>query len=286
MKKFAAVAGKIALSFIVVLLISVVVGIVYTIIAVASGTGLEDIQSASQDNLWMQIIQTILFTASAFGMYALFERKKRWPLGLRQPDGGVMLVHGMLAGIVLISLSAVIIWAFGGVSWTSGEWNADLTAALLKGLVLFIFVAVSEEVYSRGYVQGLLRYHYGSKAAIIVTSLLFALLHGMNPGILDSPWPIINLILAGLIFGIARELTGGLWWPIGMHLTWNYLQGNIYGFNVSGTTVDDSILYTTDKGPAWLSGASFGIEGSLISIIMLLFGITAVYFLYRRKNRA
>ncbi|GGG91072.1 CPBP family intramembrane glutamic endopeptidase [Paenibacillus radicis (ex Gao et al. 2016)] len=286
MKTFAAVAGKIALSFIVVLLVSVIVGIVYTIIVVASGTGVEDIESASQNSLWIQIIQTILFIASALGMYALFERKKKWALGLRQQDGGVMLVHGLLAGILLISLSAVLIWAFGGISWTSGEWNSQLTKALLKGLLLFIFVAVSEEVYSRGYVQGLIRYHYGSKAAIIVTSLLFALLHSMNPGIFESPLPIINLILAGVIFGIARELTGGLWWPIGMHLTWNYLQGNIYGFNVSGTIMDDSILYATDKGPAWLSGASFGIEGSLISIIMLLAGITAVYFLYRRKSRA
>ncbi|MUT68763.1 CPBP family intramembrane glutamic endopeptidase [Paenibacillus sp. NEAU-GSW1] len=286
MKTHASVTGKILLSFLVAFIAMIIIGVIYAIVAVSSGQKLTDITASAENSLFMGIAQTAFFAASALGMYALFERKKGWALGLRQNNGLSQAVQGLIAGIILITISAVLIWAFGGISWETSDFNKDVAVSLLQGLLLFVCVAVSEEIYSRGYIQGLLRYHYGSKAAIMVSAVLFTLLHSMNPGMFESPLPFLNLLLAGIILALARELTGGLWWPIGLHLTWNYLQGNVYGFKVSGKEMESAVLTATDNGPAWLSGGSFGIEGSLVSVVVLVLGTLCVAYIYRKPNAA
>lgn len=261
-----------------------IIGVIYAVIGLVSGMDQSDLDIFIDNSVLMNYVSILLFIVSAFAMHAFYERKKGWAFGLKQRNGGLFAVHGALAGIILISLSGVLIWVFGGVSWKASEWNQELTLSLLEGILFYTAVAVSEEIYSRGYLQGLLRYHYGATAAIIVSSVLFALLHSMNPGAFESPLPMMNLLLAGIIMALARELTGGLWWPIGLHLTWNYFQGYVYGFNVSGKDSIPSILRTIDNGPAWLSGGAFGIEGSFISVVMLVLGTIGVYAFYMKNN--
>ena len=284
MKTHAAVAGKILLSYVFVFGFMIVIGIAYAIIALVSGKDINEFMDSVDSGMATHYIQIVLFIASAYMMYAIFERKKGWTIGLKQQSGMRLTLQGALSGIILISLAAGLIGLFGGVSWEIAQWDREMAAGLLSGLFLFIGVAVSEEIFSRGYVQGLLRYHYNAATAIIVSSILFALMHSLNPGMFDSPLPILNLLLAGIIMAVARELTGGLWWPIGLHLTWNYFQGYIYGFKVSGTDSLTSILTTTEHGPAWISGGAFGIEGSIFSVLMLILGTLGVYRLFRGKQ--
>jgi len=285
-KKHGAIWGKIALSFVMVMIVMTIGIMIMTIVTLSTGASAEEAAASIGDSNIVKYLQCILFIAGAYTMYAIFERKKGWTIGLKQQHGLPNLIYGALAGIILVTLSALAIRLFGGVSWESAAWDKELTLSLVEGFLLFSAVAISEEIYSRGYIQGLLRFHYGTTAAIIISSLLFALLHGMNQGVFSTPIPFINLILAGVIMALARELTGGLWWPIGLHLTWNFFQGYIYGFNVSGVVLPHSVLRTADNGPAWLSGGTFGIEGSLFSVILLILGIVGVYFLYRKKAKA
>lgn len=285
MKTHASVLGKIVLSFVMVMVGMAIISFIFAVVGVALGKDLAELENSIGENLLIQYLQMFLFIASSYAMYAFFERKKGWSFGLKQQRSAAFALHGAVAGIILISVSAVLIWVFGGIAWQAAVWEQDMLIPMLKGAVLFVGVAVSEEIYSRGYIQGLLRYHYGKTAAIIVSSILFALLHSLNPGVFSSPLPIANLIMAGVIMAVAREVTGGLWWPIGLHLTWNYFQGYIYGFNVSGTVPDHSLLSTTDQGPAWLSGGIFGIEGSALTVAVLILGTIAVYALYRNRNK-
>jgi len=285
-KTHAAVAGKIILSFVSVIILGILAVIIFTVAALLSGSDLDGFAASMENNSALQYIQICLFIASAYGMYALFERKKGWSIGLKQKTGAKEFLIGALSGIILISLSALIIIILDGASWERTVWDREVVQSLLLGLLLFSAVSLSEEIYSRGYIQGLLKYHYGSTVAIIVSSLLFTLLHSMNQSMFSTPIPFINILLAGIIMALARELTGGLWWPIGLHLTWNFFQGYVYGFNVSGTELPPSILRTIDKGPAWLSGGPFGIEGSIIAVMMLLIGIAGLYFYYSKKPKA
>jgi membrane protease YdiL (CAAX protease family) len=150
-------------------------------------------------------------------------------------------------------------------------------------LLSFTAVAINEELFSRGYVQGLIKYHFNTKAAVIVSSLLFALLHSFNPGVFNNPLPLLNLLLAGVLLGVSREVSGGLWMPIGIHLTWNFFQGNVYGFAVSGLEVE-SVIRLEQTGNAIISGGSFGAEGSLLTSLILIVGTYGVYKYYHAKK--
>ncbi|MGO4274434.1 lysostaphin resistance A-like protein, partial [Paenibacillus sp. TAF58] len=146
--------------------------------------------------------------------------------------------------------------------------------------LLFVGVAVNEELFARGYLQGLVKIRFGTISGITVSTVVFAFLHTFNPGMWNSPLPILNLLLAGLLFALSREYSGGLWMPMGMHLSWNFFQGCIFGFEVSGTPMS-SLMKTEIQGASLISGADFGAEGSLVTTIILILGIVLITTYYR-----
>ena len=229
----------------------------------------------------LMISQPLAYLAAIWLMLLMFDRKRQWTLGFRDKQGGQHLLSGMLVGIVLMSAAFLLIWLAGGLQPLALNWNAEVARSLAVWFIFFIFVAVNEEVVARGYVQGLLKARLGVTAGIIGNSLIFAALHLANSGVLDSPIPLLNLFLAGVLMALAREQTGSLWAPIGIHLTWNFFQGNLYGFAVSGMDTPTLISIKT-QGPGWLNGSSFGAEGSLIGLLVLIAGI--LYYIFRLRK--
>lgn len=215
--------------------------------------------------------------------YMIFERKNKWSLGIQQPDALRRLIQGLAVGILLISVSFLAIWLFNGLHINTIQYDSETLKAVVISLGLFILVALSEELLFRGYIQGLLRNHYGANIAIIHSSILFALLHMMNPGILSTPFTLINIFLVGLFFAVTREITGGIWLAIGFHLTWNFFQGNIYGFAVSGTD-SKTIISITSQGNSFISGGDFGAEGSMIATVILL--IACIIVIRKRRSKS
>jgi membrane protease YdiL (CAAX protease family) len=110
--------------------------------------------------------------------------------------------------------------------------------------------------------------------ALLLTSVLFSLMHGFNP---EIGWlGFANIFLAGLWLGIARVITGTLWLAIGLHTGWNFFLGSVFGFPVSGI-YERSVLITETDGPAVLTGGAFGPEGGLLATVVLLLGAGALY---------
>ncbi|WP_274365437.1 CPBP family intramembrane glutamic endopeptidase [Paenibacillus thermotolerans] len=237
----------------------------------------------------LNTIVNTLGSASAIGaallMYAAFEKKAGWPLGLRQLGAFRKLAQGLGLGILLISVGFLIILGLGGVRITGTAFDSAVVQGLLLDLILFITVGFSEEIFSRGYTYGLVRHHYGAVWATVVSSVLFALLHSMNPAVWDSAFPMLNLFLAGVLLALLREWSGGLWVPIGMHITWNFFQGDVYGMAVSGT--ETSSIVRLEQWNAFVSGGAFGLEGSFADTLVSLAAIgVLVLVLRRRKARA
>lgn len=230
--------------------------------------------------LWAQITG---FISGVLVSYAIFERRKAWALGLHTRGLGRRFSEGFAAGALLITISCAGIWLLGGINIQTGSWTPGLGLELLSGFLLFIGVAVNEELFARGYLQGLVKAQFGGRAAVAVSTLFFALLHSFNPGMWSSPMPFINLLLAGLLFGLSRELSGGLWMPIGLHLSWNFIQGCVFGFQVSGTPMP-SIVQAHAQGSELLSGGSFGAEGSLVTTVILLLGMAGLSAYYKKSN--
>jgi len=286
------IVGKLALIMLAAALFSALFALVPVILDVVRNPGLsiKDIDAIEADPwvargmLWAQMIG---FVAAVALMFGAFERRRGWKLGFRLEGCLVRLAEGLGLGFGLITLSFLLIWLCGGVRVVSYDWTPGLLGELLGGLLLFAGVALNEELFSRGYVQGLLSHRFGPLWGIGLSTLLFALLHAFNPGVWASPLPFINLCLAGLLLGLAREVSGSLWMPLGLHLFWNYFQGYVYGFKVSGLELTTWLRLETG-GPAFVSGGAFGAEGSLVTAVVLAAGITllAARYPYRRVRPA
>ncbi|MFC5447921.1 CPBP family intramembrane glutamic endopeptidase [Paenibacillus aestuarii] len=268
-----------------IVIITIILSVAAAVIAVLRQPALEvSIHAVASDPffvkaaLWAQMIG---FIAGVWLAFAIFERKKGWFMGFRDHRFARHIAEGIAAGALFITLSCAFIWALGGVKLSTVPLHAAIAQEMIWGFLLFIAVAVNEEMFARGYLQGLIRARFGVVAGVTVSTIFFAFLHSFNPGMWTTPLPIMNLLLAGLLFGVSRELSGSLWMPIGMHLSWNFLQGNVYGFDVSGTQVA-SLLSIEQTGPAILSGGSFGAEGSLATTIVLLLGIGMIT-MYHKK---
>lgn len=102
----------------------------------------------------------------------------------------------------------------------------------MAGFLLYVFVALTEELLVRGYVLSNLMDSMDKYWALVISSVIFSILHGGNP---SFGWlPALELFLAGILFGIPYLYTQNLWFPIALHFSWNFFQGTVLGFKVSG----------------------------------------------------
>ncbi|MDF2645320.1 MAG: family intrarane metalloprotease [Paenibacillus sp.] len=282
------IVGKVLLTLVFIVVITVLLSIAAAVVAILrhpalgiSMAGVAEDPFFIKAALWAQIIG---FISGVVLSYAIFERRKGWTLGLHSHLLGRRFGEGFAAGALLIMISSAGIWLLGGIKIVSFQWTGTLGFELAWGFLLFAGVAVNEELFARGYLQGLVKERFGAISGITVSTVVFAFLHTFNPGMWSSPLPILNLLLAGLLFAISREYSGGLWMPIGMHLSWNFFQGCIIGFEVSGTPMS-SLIKTEIQGASLISGGDFGAEGSLVTTIILVLGIVLISTYYQRRAR-
>ena len=122
----------------------------------------------------------------------------------------------------------------------------------------------------RGYILKNLCESFNKYIALIFSSMVFMLMHIGNPNI--SVLSVINLFLAGIFLGIYCIHKNNLWFPIGAHFTWNYFQGPIFGFEVSGNKVK-SLFNQNLIGSDIITGGEFGFEGSILLTFLMIIGI-------------
>jgi hypothetical protein len=182
---------------------------------------------------------------------------------LRGQDALRNLGLGVLAGALLFS-AVVGVAALLGVYRITGEGDSSrfvlqlITAGLMPGFV--------EELAVRGIVFRWLEEFAGSWAALVITSALFGLMHISNP---SATWfsSFAIAVEAGILLGGAYMLTRSLWLPMGLHAAWNVTQGAVFDIPVSGNPAY-GLVEAKLSGPALLSGGGFGLEASVIALMM------------------
>ncbi|HZK34024.1 MAG TPA: type II CAAX endopeptidase family protein, partial [Bacillota bacterium] len=282
------ILGKILLLVVIfvglLLVLSALIGVGIGLLAVAMGKELTKANLMYFAEKAGLIVQPTIMIGAVLLTYLIFDKKKGLYLGWKQKSWWGLGLQGCLWGIAFVTTSFLLVLAMQGLVINDISFNMDLLSSLLYPFILFIGVAISEEYLSRGYLHSLIKRDFGARASILVNSILFALLHITNPSILQSPLPLINLFLAGILFGVAREATGGLWLPIGIHFTWNLFMGNVYGVSVSGMEIGDSIIRSQPSGHPIISGGDFGLEGSIItSIVLIAYSLVIWKCYYKRK---
>jgi hypothetical protein len=158
-----------------------------------------------------------------------------------------------------------------------------LPSEILLSFGLFIFVAIAEELLLRGYILNNLMTSFNKNTALVISSIVFSLLHAANPGF--NLIGMFGLFIAGLFFGLGYIYTKGLWFPIALHFSWNFFQGTIFGFNVSGKDTYSLIITKNNAFNIW-NGGSFGFEASLLSILFQIIAISILVIIFKPRLRS
>ncbi|MCM3872672.1 MAG: CPBP family intramembrane metalloprotease [Pyrinomonadaceae bacterium] len=188
---------------------------------------------------------------------------------------------GTAIGIASLALAAGLAAAGGGLRFTfstAGIFPHVAKTLVLSG-VLFIIAALAEEALFRGYpLQTLTRARF-AVLGVLLTSVPFAAVHLQNPNV-AAGFTFVNTALAGVWLAMAYLRTRSLWFPLGVHWSWNWALGSLFGLPVSGITriAPHPLLQGTDLGPAWLTGGSYGIEGGLACTVTL---VISTIFIWR-----
>lgn len=228
----------------------------------------------------------------------LFDSRPLSHLGLRVDrewwlDLGFGLVLGslLMSAIFLIELAAGWV-TFRGALETTRE-GAPFFPIILAPMVGWVCLGLHEELVFRGYqltnmAEGLNFSRFGPRGAIVLalvlSSFLFGVFHVWNPN--ASVLSTINLTLwGGLLLGFGYVLTGRLALPMGLHIAWNFFEGNVFGFPVSGWgTLGATFLSIEQSGPPLFTGGAFGPEAGLLTIAASILGVWMIVLWVRART--
>lgn len=197
------------------------------------------------------------------------------------PKGmGRQLGLGLLMGVGLYSACELILMALGIYRIT----GLNPLRVVIPAIAMALSSGIFEELLFRGVLFRSVETWFGSWAALVVSSLVFGLTHLMNPhGTIEGA--LFIAVEAGILLAAAYMLTQGLWLGIGFHVAWNYTQSAIFSGVVSGNEPARGLIRSTVRGPDLLTGGSFGVESSVISLVLCTStGIVLAVMAARRGN--
>ena len=187
------------------------------------------------------------------------------------------LAQGTLLGGGMMTIIFVTEYSFGLVVFSFKPLTLVEVARLFGASgVIFVVGAFGEELLFRGYLFQTMVEGTGKIIAVLVFAAFFGFAHSSNPNV--TFFSLVNVAFAGIWLSIAYFKTRSLWFPIGLHFSWNFLQNHIFSFPVSGIQFTKFQLgVLVQSGPNWLTGGSFGPEGGALTTVMLILAGAFIY---------
>jgi uncharacterized protein len=229
-----------------------------------------------------ECIQIISLTVALAVMSAI-ERRPLLSFGLQGPAGWTRFGSGLICGFVAVSLTVSLLMQMRVLTLDAPSENGAVvwSRALAWGGI-FLLVGFFEESALRGYLQYTLGRGIGFWWSAILLSILFAGVHGSNPG--ETP---VGLISAGgfaLVLCLSLWYTGSLFWAIGFHAAWDWGESYFYGTSDSGTVVDHRFFTAHPLGNVLLSGGKTGPEGSVLVLVLLVVAAVLMRLWWGRRT--
>jgi membrane protease YdiL (CAAX protease family) len=182
---------------------------------------------------------------------------------------------GTLIGAVPVSLlvGLALLAGYGTISPSSFA-PASLAAGLLPMLLAGFVLAAWEEFVLRGYLLRQLSIGLNPMAGVVITGVLFGLMHSGNPG---ANWQgLLYTAIGGILMGLWMVRSGSLWLLIGYHFGWNATASALFGLELSGFEEGYSVFVSSLSGPQWLTGGDYGFEASLPAVIFEVLALSVV----------
>ncbi len=232
-----------------------------------------------------QVIEGVAVTASVWIARRYLDKRSFLSLGLTKERGaGRDLLAGILIAGVMMDFIFLLYLLFGWTQAIAYAWQeipaADIGLALLLWAVIFLIVGWNEELWVRGYILQTLVDGTNVPWAVFLSSVIFGLLHLGNPNL--TPASLLGLLVAGVFLALPWVWTRRLWLSIGLHIGWNFFEGTVFGFPVSG---QDSfrLIRPLIRGPELWTGGAFGPEAGLVLLPAILLG-TLLVWAYTRST--
>ena len=214
----------------------------------------------------------------------VIEKNSLSTLGFVKRNWLKYLAWGILLSLLQMGVIALVYQVCGIGTFELNELSLEPILFILGLFPFWLLQGGTEEVATRGWLLTRIAARTNLPLAIGISSSLFGILHLGNSGVTFIS--LLNIVLDGVLAGLLLIYTDSIWLVVAQHGTWNYVQGNLLGFQVSGTGADASIFsFTMGSGPDWLTGGEFGAEGSIITTLVLLVSVVIVYRLGERREK-
>lgn len=216
-----------------------------------------------------------------------FEKRPLWTLGFERAGALAKYARGFVVGFGLFALSLGLSGALGWLTPDASRAPFDGWAALGGVFVVALGWAVqgaAEETLLRGWLLNVIGARYRPWLGVLLSSLVFAILHGLNPNL--NPFSLLNLFLFGTFTALYALWEKSLWGVCAAHTAWNWAQGNVFGLPVSGLSEAGPILWNwQEAGPDTFTGGAFGPEGGLAVTVVLAAACLALVWLGRHPSQ-
>lgn len=225
----------------------------------------ESVQIRFKDNPPLAIAAILAMGLLAIAIYVgygrIIERRDVSELSLprsgREWSAGALLGAGLYTACVLVLMALGVYRIDGLNAWTF----------LLPAAAMALKSGLFEELVFRGVLFRSIEDMFGSWISIVVSSFVFGFLHLLNPAGTIGGAAYIS-IEAGLLLAAAYLVTRRLWMCIGFHMAWNYFQSGVFSGVVSGGVNDPGLIRDTLEGSVLLTGGSFGMEQSVVALVL------------------
>ena len=186
---------------------------------------------------------------------------------------------GLVIGALLMCAIIAILALIGSYHVVDIGWSTGVLAGLGAG----VLAGFTEEILFRGILLRLIEGWLGTWWALAITSFLFGISHLGNAH--ATVFGAVAIALeAGILLGACYLLTRRLWLAIGVHAAWNFVQGGIFGSDISGTGSGRGLIEARFTGPDLLTGGVMGIEASVVAVIVCTAAGLAMLLAIRRRG--
>lgn len=238
---------------------------------------LSKISSARIDLNTMIVLEysMIIFMAILLWLFMKFiDKQPLVQIGLQTKGRLKEFNYGILLGFIIMTTAFLFLLSINEIVFNNFSFSLD---KVLLSVILFVGVSVFEEVVFRGYLLKNLLESFNPFVALFISSIFFSLIHGSNPNV--TTLGLCNIFLAGFFLGASYVFTKNLWFPIGLHFSWNFFQA-MFGFKVSGLDSYSIIEFTIPENNI-LNGGEFGFESSILSLLIILFSTILIWKYYK-----
>ncbi len=232
-----------------------------------------------------EIIEIVTVTLSVYLARRFLDKRSFVSLGFAVNKQAIFdILSGIGITFFMMGLIFFLERLFGWLSLKAFAWSIEpvqnVIAQVLLFFIVFIVVAWNEELMSRGYHLQTIASGFNLFWGLIISSAIFGVLHLANP---HATWiSALGIFFAGLFLGFAYIRTRQLWLSIGLHIGWNFFEGVLFGFPVSGLDIYH-LTRINVSGPELWTGGAFGPEAGLILLPAIALGSCLVY-LYTRSH--